>query len=70
MEVESPHENPSVHADLAPLPRTQEIDPFYLFACHLEWEGAEEPSAAWELIAASRSSHEETRAHARALLAS
>ena len=70
LEVESAHENPSVHADLAPLPLTQEIDPFYLFACHLEWEGAEEPSAAWELIAASRSSHEETRAHARALLAS
>jgi len=70
MEVESAHENPSVRADLAPLPLTQEIDPFYLFACHLEWEGSEEPSAAWELIAASRSSHEETRAHARALLAS
>ncbi len=48
----------------------QEIDPLYLFACHLEWEQQEELSAGWELIAAARSSHAETRGHARALLAS
>ena len=51
-------------------PHPEQVDPFYLFACHLEWEQSEEPSAAWELIAAARSSHSDTRAHARALLAS
>jgi CRP/FNR family transcriptional regulator, cyclic AMP receptor protein len=47
-----------------------EIDPFYLFACHVEWEQREDPSAAWELLAAAQSPHSDTRAHARALLAS
>ena len=47
----------------------EEIDPFYLFACHIAWERDEEPGAAWELLAAARSSHPDTRAHARALLA-
>lgn len=47
-----------------------EVDPFYLFACHVEWERRDDPSAAWELIAAAQSSHSDTRAHARALLAS
>ena len=51
-------------------PHPEQIDPFYLFACHLEWEQHEEPSAAWELIAAAQSSHSDTRAQARALLAS
>jgi CRP/FNR family transcriptional regulator len=41
-----------------------------LFACRLEWEQQEEPSAAWELLAAARSRHSDTRAHARALRAS
>ena len=45
------------------------IDPFYLFTCHVEWEQREEPTAAWELIAAAQCSHSETRAHALALLA-
>jgi CRP/FNR family transcriptional regulator len=40
-----------------------------LFACHVEWQHREEPSAAWELLAAAQSSHADTRAHARALLA-
>ena len=44
------------------------VDPFYLFACQVEWEYRSDPSAAWELIAAARSSHEDTRAHARAML--
>jgi CRP/FNR family transcriptional regulator len=35
----------------------------------VEWEQREEPSAAWELIAAAQSSHSDTRAHAHALLA-
>jgi CRP/FNR family transcriptional regulator len=48
----------------------QEQDPLYLFACHLAWEQEEEPSAGWELLAAARSSHADTRAHARALLTS
>jgi CRP/FNR family cyclic AMP-dependent transcriptional regulator len=56
-----------VRHEVSPYPG--QIDPFYLFACHLEWEQHEEPSAAWELIAAAQSSHNETRAHARALLA-
>jgi CRP/FNR family cyclic AMP-dependent transcriptional regulator len=43
-------------------------DPLYLFACQLEWERRADPSAAWEVISAARSSHAETRAHARALL--
>lgn len=50
-------------------PQAQEIDPLYLFACQIEWERGEEPSAAWELLAAAQSAHLDTRAHARALLA-
>jgi CRP/FNR family transcriptional regulator len=53
-----------------PVSHPEAIDPFYLFACHVEWERREEPSAAWELIAAAQSNHTDTRAHARALLAS
>jgi CRP/FNR family cyclic AMP-dependent transcriptional regulator len=57
-----------------PRPSTQtypeEVDPLYLLGCRLEWELREEPSAAWELLAAAQSSHSDTRAHARALLAS
>jgi len=58
--------------DLQPAPEVhpEQADPLYLFACHIEWERREEPSAAWELIAAAQSSHDDTRAHARALLAS
>ena len=47
----------------------RETDPFYLFACHVEWEQREDPSAAWELLAAAHSSNSDTRAHARSLLA-
>jgi CRP/FNR family transcriptional regulator, cyclic AMP receptor protein len=43
-------------------------DPLYLFACQLEWERRADPSAAWEVISAARSSHADTRAHARSLL--
>lgn len=56
-------------AQAACVPHPEEVDPFYLFACHVEWERRAEPASAWELIAAARSSHEDTRAHARALLA-
>jgi CRP/FNR family transcriptional regulator len=49
--------------------RSGEPDLLYLFACHLEWESREEPVAAWELLAATRSDNADTRAHARALLA-
>lgn len=45
------------------------IDPLYLLACHFDWERRAEPSAAWEIVSAAQSSHEDTRAHARALLA-
>ena len=47
----------------------EEVDPLYLFACHIAWERQEEAHAGWELISAARSSHRDTRAHARALLA-
>jgi CRP/FNR family transcriptional regulator len=46
------------------------IDSLYLLARHLEWEQQEDPSAAWDLLAAAHSSHGDTRAHARSLLAS
>lgn len=52
------------------MPAPGETDPLYLFACHIEWERREEPSAAWELLVAAQSANQDTRAHARALLAS
>lgn len=56
---------------LSPPPAAQDAcDPFYLFACHITWERDEDSSAGWELISAAQSSDEDTRAHARALLAS
>jgi CRP/FNR family transcriptional regulator len=54
----------------SPPPHPQQVDPLYLFACHIEWERREEPSAAWELLAAAQSSHGDTHAHARAMLSS
>lgn len=62
----------TVTPDFQPCPKAHphEIDPLYLFACHLAWEQREEPSAAWELLAAAQSPSGDTRAHARALLAS
>jgi len=53
-----------------PQAHPDEIDPLFLFACHMEWERSEEPSAGWELVAAAQSTHSETRSHARALLSS
>jgi CRP/FNR family transcriptional regulator, cyclic AMP receptor protein len=55
------------HPVLSP-PDLEERDPLYLFACQLQWEKRSDPSAAWEVISAARSSHADTRAHARALL--
>lgn len=55
-------------ANAATLP--QQPDPLFLFACYVEWERREDPSAAWELIQAAQSAHGDTRAHARSLLAS
>lgn len=58
----------------APLPHTltsphpEARDPLYLFACQLEWERSADPSAAWEVISAVRSSDADTRAHALSLL--
>jgi CRP/FNR family transcriptional regulator, cyclic AMP receptor protein len=43
-------------------------DLLYLFACQVEWERRADPSAAWEVISAARSSYPEMRAHARSLL--
>ncbi len=45
-----------------------EIDPLYLFACQVKWESNGDPSAAWELISAVRSSNQNTRAYALSLL--
>lgn len=58
--------------ELQPTPKAhlQEVDLLYLFARHIEWLQQEEPSAAWDILAAAQSSHNDTRAHARALLAS
>jgi len=55
-------------ASTIPESQAAEIDPFYLFACHVDWELREDPSAAWELIAAAQSAQSDTRAHALALL--
>ena len=52
-----------------PSSHTEEVDPFYLFACHVEWVRRGETAAGWELILAANSFHDDTRAHARALLA-
>jgi CRP/FNR family transcriptional regulator, cyclic AMP receptor protein len=66
-----PPPSPSlVSIEPAPATSARAIDPFYLFACRIEWELREESSAAWELIAAAQSSDSDTRAHACALLAS
>ena len=64
-------QEPKVEAGPPPIPSPQPcaIDPLYLFACQVEWEQQQEPSAAWELIAATQSPHSDTRAHALALLA-
>ena len=51
-------------------PKPDEVDALYLFACYLQWERQEDPSAAWELIAAAQCNSSDTRAHARALLSS
>jgi CRP/FNR family transcriptional regulator, cyclic AMP receptor protein len=53
---------------MAPVHNTGQVDPLYLFACHVEWERREDPGSAWELLAAAQSPHTDTRAHARALL--
>ena len=54
---------------VVPARHPQKFDPLYLFACHVEWEEREEPSAAWELLKAARSANDDTRAQALALLA-
>ena len=50
------------------LDNPETTDPLYLFACQVEWERRADPSAAWEVISATRSSNQDTRAHARSLL--
>ena len=57
-----------VQSDMAHVEHPDAIDPLYLFACSRLWEETEEPSAAWELLAAAQSSHADTRACARAVL--
>ncbi len=66
-----PVEQPLPGADVHPAsqPQPGEVDFLYLFARHIEWIRQEEPSAAWDLLAAAQSSHADTRSHARTLLA-
>jgi CRP/FNR family cyclic AMP-dependent transcriptional regulator len=45
-----------------------DLDPFYLLACQAEWECSADPTAAWEVLAATRSSNLDTRAQALFLL--
>jgi CRP/FNR family cyclic AMP-dependent transcriptional regulator len=69
-----PETSQGADANLSPLPAALQhpgaVDPLYLFACHIAWERDEDPSAGWELIAAAQSFDDDTRTHARALLAS
>jgi CRP/FNR family transcriptional regulator, cyclic AMP receptor protein len=44
------------------------IDSLYLLACQMEWERSADPTAAWEVISATRSPHSDTRAQALFLL--
>lgn len=53
---------------IAYTPSLNEIDPLYLLACEVEWTRRGNTTAGWDIISAARSSHENTRAHARALL--
>ena len=46
----------------------EEVDPLYLFACQIEWARLSEPTSGWEVISAARSAHQDTRAHAHAML--
>lgn len=55
---------------VSPMCEPNEIDPLYLFACHIAWERHEDPGAAWELISASQHGNSNIRAQARALLCS
>jgi hypothetical protein len=59
-----------VSASPRPSTNPNKVDPLYLFACYTEWEQQQQPGAAWALIEAARSPHSDTRACARALLAS
>jgi CRP/FNR family transcriptional regulator len=60
--------SPTWNAEACGHTHPEAIDPLYLFACQVEWEQRGEPSAGWEVISASRSSHSDTRAHALSLL--
>ena len=55
-------------AAASPIHSTGQVDPLYLFACHVEWERREDPSSGWELLRAAQSPDHDTRAHARSLL--
>jgi CRP/FNR family transcriptional regulator len=53
---------------IARSPNLNEIDPLYLLACEVEWARRGNTTAGWDIISAARSSHENTRVHAKALL--
>jgi len=60
---------PANNKSAEPARQAEQVDSLYLFACHVQWDRYEEPTAGWELISAAQSSDGETRAHARSLLA-
>lgn len=53
-----------------PYEQAQECDPLYLFACKVEWDKRQEPSAAWELLSAAQSWSDDSASYARGLLES
>jgi CRP/FNR family transcriptional regulator len=59
---------PDARVQIAHAPNLNEIDPLYLFAREVEWAKRGNTTAGWDIISAARSSHENTRAHARSLL--
>jgi CRP/FNR family transcriptional regulator, cyclic AMP receptor protein len=61
-------QNPAVGASPITQAPAGQFDPFYLFACYIEWEQTEEPNAGWELLAATQSADNDTHAYALSLL--
>lgn len=53
------------HNQVLHIGNPETTDPLYLFACQVEWERRADPSAAWEVISATRSSNQDTRAQDR-----
>ena len=61
---------PSEHRRVPPCGETSsDLDSLlYLFACQMEWQARSDTGSAWEIISATRSANDSTRAHALSLL--